>query len=505
MTNLVIMRRFFVYVLFGSFVSFSASTVLAADIHAASVFDDLPLITQTLTLKAGVYESPGLEATWQSYAIEECNGFAERNPDRALAVIQAKTGPSVQVLYIVEGKTNDSPITWIESAGTYYALLGSSDVQWRWYMTLSGEGQVTCDKEYESSVLMGVQTPPNPPSEDYQLFFNTFSQNYPTGYEGPLLEVSKPLVRPDFSYVVNAKDIQATDHGKDLPTFEPDPGYKIKGYHVEWTLFECAGGFDPVAETCSGDLSLKDHKIQKQEDNYSYKVDLYGNYRLEAQYLVQECYRYPSYPATPDHCFYADLGQELPGYDFVPTRVNLKIDGSSISGDTRDDDCAEDGFCSPPSPYEDCSTYGVDLLGGFTCVMGNFGKWLAITLKMLFIPSGIFMQDYFENFMRVFTDLLGFLLYPITFTIQLFTEMWTASDTCSVVLASGVPGANPSGTFFGATPNINVCSAQTHLPAVYNIAVFFTRVVTVVGLIYALYHRYFELLERRDPRKGSNY
>lgn len=167
---------------------------------------------------------------------------------------------------------------------------------------------------------------------------NVKNMNYPADYNGgeipAEIDEEKPTIRPEFSYMVTDKDIQARDHKKDLPEFEPDEGYTFNGYEVEWSLFK--------------NSELIDHQILLQEKEYKYKVKDYGDYKLEARYLVQQCYRYAGYPETPDYCFYVDLGTEFKDIDFTSTAVNLKIDGSSSSGNTLLLECDVAGVCSPP-------------------------------------------------------------------------------------------------------------------------------------------------------------
>jgi len=207
---------------------------------------------------------------------------------------------------------------------------------------------------------------PSAPSVVFKIFLSTFPVEYPDGYEGTLIPDtpsggtdSKPVIRPDFTYSANNKSISAKDYNQTLPSVTPDEGYTIQGYSVEWSLFKC-GSWSSVGGMCS-DPMLVNHAIQPQSQQYSYTVDNYGDYYLTAQYLVEQCYRYPSYPSTPDYCFNVDLGTELPDYDFDTTSVYLKIDGNTIAGDTKDGTCDSSGYCEPPSQYEDCSQYNATI------------------------------------------------------------------------------------------------------------------------------------------------
>lgn len=314
--------------------------------------------------------------------------------------------------------------------------------------------------------------------------------NYPTGYEGEEIPDSAPgaktIIKPDFTYSVNNKDVQAKDYNQTLPTITPDEGYTIQGYSVEWSLFKC-GSYTVVGNICN-DPDLVKHQILPQGDNFNYSVSDYGDYHLQAQYLVQECYRYPSYPATPDYCFYVDFGAEaeLDDYDFTSTTVYLKIDGSAFSGDTKEGECDVSGFCEPPSPYEDCSTYGLDVVGGLGCVIRNFGVWLTNTLKMLFIPTGQFFKELFDDFNSFFNEKLGFIAYPITFLIGFFTDVMNAAGSPNCAIEGG--------SLFGVNADIDLCKMQNNIPQIYNGIIVLIRAAVAFTLIFALFRKYHEVV-----------
>lgn len=181
------------------------------------------------------------------------------------------------------------------------------------------------------------------------LFVYTDHLNLPIGYDGPAIpsgtDDDREVIKPDFKYIVNDKSLSLTDYNQKLPDFTPDEGYRFNGYEVEWSLFKCDVS-DNSPSTCLNP-ELSNHQILPQSTTYQYDVDEYHMYMIEAQYLVQQCYRYPSYPATPDYCFYVDLNTEFDDYRFLPTSVSLNIDGSVIIGDTKQNDCDESGYCQP--------------------------------------------------------------------------------------------------------------------------------------------------------------
>lgn len=168
-------------------------------------------------------------------------------------------------------------------------------------------------------------------------------------------EAEKEIRQPQFSYSVNGKTVSATPYAPepDLPDFtsQLDEGYTFNGYFIQWSLFKCSEGFDDVGQVCEGDASINqvDYQLLGVDQPYSFSVDEYSWYQLNAVYHVQQCYRYPSYPTTPDHCFYSDLrsywGSE--SFQYINAWVALNADGSVIIGDTKDMTCNVGGFCQP--------------------------------------------------------------------------------------------------------------------------------------------------------------
>jgi hypothetical protein len=187
------------------------------------------------------------------------------------------------------------------------------------------------------------------------LFFASDNITYDSSYTGTHLPLSvggdepeKTTIRPEFTYQLNDKKVTAHDYNFDLPTVTPDDGYTIKGYSIEWAIFKC-DAYDEVVGCTGSHLVDGTYEIQDQDQDYSKDLTEYGDYTLTATYLVQQCYRYPSYPATPDYCFYIPLNTELPQYDFTSTTTYLQANGQSITGDTKNEQCDVSGFCVDPA------------------------------------------------------------------------------------------------------------------------------------------------------------
>ena len=186
----------------------------------------------------------------------------------------------------------------------------------------------------------------------------TDNVTYPSGYTGDTIysgHAPPTPVSPQFTYQVSDKSVSASDHALSLPTFTPDPGYTVVRYQVEWNLFKC-NPYDTAngqnAGSCQG-TTLTDHQIIDQTGTYKFAVADYGDYQLQAGYLVEECYSYNDGGATPDYCFYVSLGTELPDYDFTTTSQHFLLNGGSVSGDTAGETCDISGFCQVSK--QDCT------------------------------------------------------------------------------------------------------------------------------------------------------
>jgi len=172
----------------------------------------------------------------------------------------------------------------------------------------------------------------------------------------------KVSIAPDFTYSLVDKKVLAHDYQAGLPEFTPDDGYTFNGFSVEWNLVKCST-YTETGNLCSDPIQ-KDYQVLLQDKDYNATVTDYGDYQLTANYLVQQCYRYPSYPATPDYCFYESLITAFPNFDFDPTTVHLSINGQTLTGDTQKLDCDTSGFCQPK--VVDCSTES-NFFNGLQC------------------------------------------------------------------------------------------------------------------------------------------
>lgn len=168
----------------------------------------------------------------------------------------------------------------------------------------------------------------------------------------------KEIRRPQFTYQQNNRSLTVNPYLPEpvLPDFSPelDEGYTFVDYYVNWTLWKCPdGGFDPVGQVCNnGSPTLIQTELKPNEEQFTFNdIEEYGTYQVEAEFWAQQCYRYPSYPATPDHCFYSALRAHFDDepFDYVNTYVVLEMDGRASIGDTSGMVCTVGGHCQPAS------------------------------------------------------------------------------------------------------------------------------------------------------------
>lgn len=220
-------------------------------------------------------------------------------------------------------------------------------------------------------------------------FIATENFKYPPGYQGSSVpEGYNPpeIINPALFGMVTDKSISVTHR----PRADRLPSYPDDDYSIEYTLFKCSqvtkmsdiNPEDTIMETGSFFLARSVETInmiseiwegskineiprasydrvvacQKETDLAAYKVvDRGGSleytsdtdhsfYMLQANYLIKHCYRYPSYPATPDYCYYT-APEDTPKYDYTPTWLTLPINGGQTRFDTDNMDCVNGYDC----------------------------------------------------------------------------------------------------------------------------------------------------------------
>lgn len=287
------------------------------------------------------------------------------------------------------------------------------------------------------------------------LFIASDNINYPSDYAGsqiPTQNVPNEKVYPEIEYTVENKEITLRYTGN------------LGGCSVVW-------GYQGESE---GDPLIT---IQKPSaDPHIIIVDEYKKYHI----LVDLKYFGP--PAICDPF--------PPDKDVSVLTFTLDITGSDFSGNTGDMDCSTVGShtsCLVPSPFEDCSVYGADLIGGFGCVVRNFGVALSILLKTLFVPNQSVMIQKTNNLRDGFNGQMGFLLAPFAFLAGILqaTIDTPVSSGCSIHL----------GNVFGNDSTIDPCTLSDRIPLLFD----FLRTVIQAGVLFmvmsGLMAKYHEVLK----------
>lgn len=211
------------------------------------------------------------------------------------------------------------------------------------------------------------------------------------------------------------------------------------------------------------------------------------NFRDKADSSLE--YNFPSYG---DYILEIDWQALIPAIfpsdvEVHTLKLPITVDGSTYASGTGTQNCDDEGNCEAVSLYEDCDA--TDIL----CHIRNGIVAVKSLLISLFVPSSSYLTNKLSSLKQTVQDKFGILFFPFSFLIDLFTALSSASSSCAFSSTS-IPGVTMGNTLFGKPVNLNVCSAETYFPGIYNIVTFFIRLVTVSALILALYYRISNLL-----------
>lgn len=278
---------------------------------------------------------------------------------------------------------------------------------------------------------------------------------------------TEPIV-PRLKYSVDRYDLTASyERNLDLDAAnlgtENDSNYKIF-----WTVYHQVDG---VGETIFTYASTPG-------ESFKYRFDEFGAYSLSATIL----WRGVPYPALA-----------IPEADISPMFVNLVINGDTFEGDTGTDECTTTGgytTCVAGSSYEDCSTYGADIVGGIGCAFRNFGNFLRILFSNMFVPRNGFLESQFSEFTLFMESKLGFIYQSIAHLVSLLGGIIVAAATPNPIL-------NPSGTMFGQTVSFDISYLEDNWPAIWNLIIAIVRSATVLAMMFAFLRKYQEVVDHR--------
>jgi len=335
--------------------------------------------------------------------------------------------------------------------------------------TPTGDGPFVSNTYCESGT--STYTEPVQVQDDYYLwsskilFFNA-PIDYPPDYEGDLPPdtAEMPIFKsPDFSYTVDGSGVTAQYIGPGCIQSDEDPNL--------CSLFNLSYGMQK-------DGGEYEYQVLGPKDTYKFQVPEYGHYNLTVIYVEK---------GVP----YANLPSE---FTFRSTTVEMYIDGSNTySADTLMCGLLTDGYknCPEVSPYEDCTDYGLDVVGGLGCVIRNFGVFLRGMLVTLFVPPQSFFSGYFEQFGQFLNDKLGFLYQSIALVFEILGSVITNAVTPKCEL-------RPPGTLFGSEVSFNMCEFQNAFGEPIFIVIQSMIIgITVVTLIFAGIRKYQEVVDKR--------
>jgi hypothetical protein len=113
-------------------------------------------------------------------------------------------------------------------------------------------------------------------------------------------------------------------------------------------------------------------------------------------------------------------------------------------------------------------------------------------LAWLWAPDQLKTQQQFGSLNTFLQDKLGFMLYPITFIIDLFNSFTsTANNWCTTSSC-----VKSFGNFQGQPFSININTGATVYPAIWQYFLAAIRGLTVLGLIFAIRHKYLEIVNK---------
>jgi len=286
-----------------------------------------------------------------------------------------------------------------------------------------------------------------------KLFLSTFPVTYPVGYEGQLVPDSaniKTKLYPDVEYQVQDKKLKAI-YKKNIPN----------GSHVSWMIYKADNDWN----TEDNPHFTKINQPLSSGSVFDYEFEDRGKYTLFIGISTL-----PPYLPFPD-----DI-------EVMPRVIRINIDGTTFSGSTDGEEC-NDGYCEEISPYEDCSTYGTDIIGGIGCHFRNFGVLIRIILTFLFVPDTDNTEYVFSIIFDGFKNTLGFIYDIVEFVVRLvggFLFPSTSLQICNWQF----------GSFFNNNFSLNICSFEQNFPSSFNTVKFTIQAFTVFGLISGIYMEY---------------
>lgn len=471
--------RFSVALSFLSFVLLSTVLFDVSSASAASPFDDTYNLTTDLTLK-NQYCGTSLKSDYPLTATEIGTLLAS-NPTYGASfsnavnsgrfgvsnfTTYASVSPGVyrNAIHVYWTEDTSLYLKWTQYGGGYRAVEPKGNSLKSVYIRAQNDtsGHSNCIAVADPSTSSDGIVSDN--QSVFNIFVKTDYPNYPTDYTGTGIDQVGNIKKdfyPEFEYSYSGTGVAVTQ-------FKRIPG-GLNRFDVK--LFKADENYNIIGDPVDTDLG----RLLYAASNSYVEAPSLGKYVLGV-------YIYPP-PGS----------SLLDEYNFKSAFIHLNLDGSTASGNSYGENCVN-GSCSVPPIYEECDLIDIP------CHFRNFWAGLKALFIFIFIPSSSDMSRLFDDANSFIHTKFGFLTYPFDWIYSLFGAMANSSAACNGVSLSGIPSVSPGDKFFGSPVNLNVCSAEHDFPKIYNIAVFFIRVVLVLAMVAAVYRKFLVTLGDHGSR-----
>lgn len=288
---------------------------------------------------------------------------------------------------------------------------------------------------------------------------------YPPGYNGtPVQPETRDKIYPKILYLVAEYDFTANYVGDTIIPFN----------QVNQV---CTLDQQPMYVTYSilASGEIINSRTLKCDETYNFKLPGYDNYELYVVYTN----------AT------GEIIGETDNYILNASIMPFVADGSSYTGanDGSQGECSTiDNMqvCEQVSPYEDCSEFGIDLIGGFGCIIKNFQIWIKATAMQLFVPRTSYFNGFSQTFGTLVESKLGFAATAYSMLVDWINSLIFVEADCTPTLGGG--------TFFGATMNYNFCAFEQAAPTIWTPLITIARLSIAAGFVFIAYRRMLEII-----------
>lgn len=446
---------------------------------ASSAYDNTLQTTDDLVLKKdGADAGIDVSDIWEGQVFAAgCTDFVAAMASGLVTITQYETkGTSLSDIGIANAytavvvtyyATGTQTLTFSGTVNKYLALgVPSSGINRQAVLSqkTSSPGTITTQCMTGSYSIQSTD-PANTNTYTSKLYYSTVPVVYPVDYDGADAPTSPPLPpkNPPISYSVFRNVFTATYTGDGCIRSDLNPD-SCPIPRLVWGV-----------QQSTGDIAFSTLLVGQ---TFTFTATEYDHYNFYIDY-------------TDSGVPYAPLSTE---FDYQPTVIQVYIDGTNdYSSDTSMCTLNGDGFlvCSEVSPYEDCSTYGTDLIGGFACALRNLTVAWQSMLTRLFVPIPTYFNSYFDQFSEYMNSKLGFIYSSIASVFGILGGVIIGASTpnCTV---------SPPGTLFGASVEFDVCSFETVIGSTPFDAIQGLVIgITVVTLVFAGIRKYQSVVSHR--------